>query len=224
MNAILSKLGLFWRAWRTQHPLIKDYYAELAKLLQYTLADIPMLAIDLEMTGLDPAFDQILSIGIVPIKNGQLQMAKAQHKLVSIDGSVGQSAVIHGILDNQLQDALSPEQAMQWFMQQSKGHLLVAHHSPLDLAFLEQGISRHLAETVKLLAVDTLAVEKRRLLRQQEVFKEGELRLGACRQRYNLPVYNAHNALIDAIACGELLIAQMAAMGDGDKLSVTDLF
>lgn len=47
--------------------------------------------------------------------------------------------------------------------------------SPLAVrfSFLEQGISRHLAEPVKLLAVDTLAVEKRRLLRQQEVFKEG---------------------------------------------------
>ncbi|WP_394204130.1 exonuclease domain-containing protein [Shewanella waksmanii] len=224
MNALLSKLGLFWRSWRAQHPQIKAYYSELAQLLPCKVIDVPLMAVDLEMTGLDANFDQILSIGLVPIVRGQLQLANAQHQLVSIDGSVGQSAAIHGILDSQLDGALSPEKAMAWFLEQSRGHLLVAHHAPLDIAFLQQGILGLLKEPINLLAIDTMAIEKRRLLRQHEVLKEGELRLGACRSRYNLPVYTAHNALIDAIACGELLTAQIAAMGEAHKITVAELF
>ncbi|MGL6010674.1 MAG: 3'-5' exonuclease, partial [Shewanella oncorhynchi] len=49
------------------------------------------------------------------------------------------------------------------------------------------------------------------------------LRLGACRERYGLPIYTAHSALTDALACGELLLAQMAAMGGAAKLTVADL-
>ena len=37
--------------------------------------------------------------------------------------------------------------------------------------------------------------------------KSGDLRLQACRDRYNLPPYPAHNALIDALATAELLVA-----------------
>jgi DNA polymerase-3 subunit epsilon len=47
--------------------------------------------------------------------------------------------------------------------------------------------------------------------------------LNASRERYRLPVYSAHNALIDALSCAELLLAQVAAMGDIKKLSVKDL-
>jgi len=66
-------------------------------------------------------------------------------------------------------------------------------------------------------------LERHRLLREHSVIKEGSLRLGACRERYGLPIYTAHSALTDALACGELLLAQMAAMGGAGQLTVADL-
>jgi len=38
------------------------------------------------------------------------------------------------------------------------------------------------------------------------------LQLGLCRDRYGLPHSHAHNALSDAIATAELLIAQASAL------------
>ena len=182
-----------------------------------------LMAIDLEMTGLDPNHDQILSIGLIPIENSLLRLESAEHKLIKVEGGVGQSATIHGILDKHLQDAIDLDEAISWFIEKTQGKVLVAHHTPLDLRFLQNAISSLYGEKVKLLAIDTLAIERKRLLRKHDVLKEGTLRLGACRERYGLPVYAAHNALVDALACGELLLAQAAAIGQGDRLTVAEL-
>lgn len=112
---------------------------------------------------------------------------------------------------------------MAWFVSQTRGHILVAHHSPLDCRFLQQDILSIYHQVVVIPAIDTLLLEKHRLLREHSVLKEGSLRLGACRERYGLPIYGAHSALTDALACGELLLAQVASMGGAEELKVGEL-
>jgi DNA polymerase-3 subunit epsilon len=46
------------------------------------------------------------------------------------------------------------------------------------------------------------------LRNQQHHLERGSLTLARCRQRYHLPEYQAHHALSDAVACGELFLAQ----------------
>ncbi|MGL5047144.1 MAG: exonuclease domain-containing protein, partial [Shewanella sp.] len=96
MNALLLRTQINWRALRCQHHLFKGYYQSLLPLLTMPVSDAPLMAIDLEMTGLNPQQDQILSIGLVPIERGEIPLARAEQKLVQIRGSVGQSATIHG--------------------------------------------------------------------------------------------------------------------------------
>ncbi|WP_425596972.1 exonuclease domain-containing protein [Shewanella algicola] len=215
---------LLWRSKTKSLPLpLKNYLAAITPVLSQRFIDSPLMAIDLEMTGLDPLQDQVISIGIVPIVNGVIPLDKAQHLMIAISGSVGQSATVHGIVDNQLHKALSIEQAMQWFLAQTQGHILVAHHAPLDIQFIQQQLLRCFGHSIPLVFIDTLAIEKKRCLRQQDVLRQGSLRLGASRERYHLPVYSAHNALVDALSCGELLLAQVAAMGEIKQLSLKNL-
>ena len=80
--------------------------------------------------------------------------------------------------------------------------------------------SRELFNSPLLLpVVDTLEIEKVKLLRQQDHIKKGELRLAECRSRYNLPAYPAHNALMDALSSAELLLAQIDYRGKGCRLA-----
>jgi DNA polymerase-3 subunit epsilon len=194
-------------------PALKRLLDSQRALLATPLCDLPILALDLEMTGLNPLQDQILSIGVVPIDNGMVNLAGAASILVEIDGSVGQSAAIHGITDRELAGALPLDDAMAWLLEKLEGRIALAHHAPLDLGFIREGIRRVYGAELPLLAIDTLQLERNRLLRGQEVIKEGSLRLGASRGRYGLPVYHAHNALTDALACAELFLAQLACMG-----------
>ncbi len=48
--------------------------------------------------------------------------------------------------------------------------------------------------------------------RRDQPVKQGDLQLGTLRSRYNLPRYTAHNALIDACATAELMLAIASRM------------
>ncbi|GIU05090.1 DNA polymerase III subunit epsilon [Shewanella sp. c952] len=223
MKRFYLKNQLSWKAFRATDEVIADYYRALTVAISKPLVDIPLMAIDLEMTGLNAQFDQILSIGMVPIQNGMLQLKDADYRLVSIEGSVGDSAAIHGIVDGQLDAAISAKEAMHWFLQKTQGHVLIAHHAPLDLCFLKAELFRCFGEKMTFVSIDTMSLERGRILRQHEVIKEGSLRLDACRSRYGLPIYAAHNAAVDALSCGELLLAQMASIAGAEELTLSDL-
>ncbi|WP_394133281.1 exonuclease domain-containing protein [Shewanella maritima] len=213
MKQAWLNLRLWQQSFFLKKSHIKEYHHQVSQQCRNTFEKAQLVAIDLEMTGLDPETDQIISIGLIPIENGQIPLNKAAHKMVRITGSVGQSAAIHGIVDNHLDAAMSLQQALDWFLQQTLGKVIIAHHAPLDLQFLKAKLKLVYGESPSFCYIDTMQLEKTRWLRQHEVLKEGCLRLGTARQRYHLPVYSAHSALIDALACAELLLAQLSAMG-----------
>ena len=199
------------------------HYQYIIGHLHQPISTVNLLALDIEMTGLDPKKNQMVSIGIIPIINAQIQPKLAQYKLIKIQGSVGQSAVIHGVVDNDLKNALSIQEVLLWLFEQCENKVLVAHHAPLDLQFLQRALLNTQIHSQPLLAIDTLHIDKERQLRQHQVLETGSLRLSACRSRYNLPIYNAHNALTDALACAELLLAQLSKMGGMEDITLAQL-
>jgi len=216
--------AILWRQkFITLPPKLNRYIDAMTPALSQLYRDAPLMAVDLEMTGLDADNDQVISIGLVPIVDGQIPLNRAQHIMIAIDGSVGVSATVHGIVDNQLHMAWSIEEALNWFLAQTQGHILVAHHAPLDIHFIQNKLQRCFGQSIPMVYIDTLAIERKRCLMHHQVLQEGSLRLGASRARYGLPVYAAHNALIDALSCAELLLAQVAAMGDVQRLSISEI-
>lgn len=114
------------------------------------------------MTGLNHQLDQVISIGLILIINGQIKRCKGQHKLIKINGSVGQSATIHGLVDADLAQAISINEALQWLLNEIVGNVLVAHHAPLDMSFITQALNKQ-RNTVSnkkchLYAIDTCAL------------------------------------------------------------------
>ena len=223
LSAIFTKYRLYYQQVTCKNVLLNQYYNAMRPLLNQSIKHVPLLAIDLEMTGLDAQHDQIISIGIMPILNGQIAIKQGQHKLIKIAGSVGQSATIHGVLDNDLEQAISLDEAIIWLLKKTIGSILIAHHAPLDMHFIEQALFKQTKRVSRLFAIDTMHIEQQRLMRHQTIIKEGELRLDRCRNRYNLPNYEAHNALVDALSCAELLLAQLSQMGEVDKITVAEL-
>lgn len=202
---------------------LQDHYQYLLSQLDSPISDLKLLALDIEMTGLDSKKDQMVSIGVIPIINAKIQPKLAQYKLIKIQGTVGQSAVIHGVLDRHLTNALPLQEVLQWLFEQCKDKVIVAHYASLDLQFLQQSLVGAEKQSFALFAIDTLLIDKKRELRKHQSLNTSSLRLNACRERYNLPIYNAHNALTDALACAELLLAQLSKMGGLDKVTLQQL-
>ncbi|MFT6133434.1 MAG: DNA polymerase-3 subunit epsilon, partial [Shewanella sp.] len=69
---------VLWRKKMTTLPSPLNTYLEaITPALTTLFLDAPLMAIDLEMTGLDPIHDQVISIGLVPIINGVIPLEKA---------------------------------------------------------------------------------------------------------------------------------------------------
>lgn len=176
------------------------------------------LVVDLEMSSLDVNTGEILSIGWIVVTNGNIQLNSAEHHVIHSNKGVGQSATIHQLRDCEVNQGLSITQISARFLQMASGKVLVFHHASLDMAFLNKASKEINGSPLLLPASDTLILEKEKLLRKHNHIAQGELRLAACRDRYNLPLYPAHNALMDAVATAELFIAIATHKGNNTKL------
>ncbi|MGC2855539.1 exonuclease domain-containing protein [Novispirillum sp. DQ9] len=190
-----------------------EYYRRDTPTVDKPWTEVEFLAVDLETTGLDPAVDSIVSIGWVPIVRGGIVLSQARHALVRPSRQMPEhSAVLHGILDDRAQAAPDLAEVLPVFLMALRGRIPVAHHAVAERGFLDAACMALYDAPLVVPFVDTLALERRLLGRRAEGAEPGMLRLGACRERYGLPRYRAHNALVDALACGELMLAQAAHM------------
>lgn len=185
-----------------------------------SIRNTTFLAVDCEMTGLDPKKDSLLSIGWIEISNHRVKLSSANHMLVYAENSVGASAKIHGLRDNQLAGAASIGKVLSIFTRDACGKILIFHHAHLDLAFLQKAALETIGCPLLFPYIDTLQIEKSRLAMQN---RSDSLQLNLCRQRYNLPPAFEHNALDDARATAELFLAQTASMNPKTDLQLKDL-
>ena len=61
------------------------------------LRDIPLLAVDLELTSLDPQKAKVTSIGWVEGKAGSIDLNNCFYSVLRVSGDLEQSPVIHGL-------------------------------------------------------------------------------------------------------------------------------
>ncbi len=170
---------------------------------------VSFLVVDAEMSSLDVREGDLLSIGWVVMEGGNIALDSAQHHLIRAEKSVGQSATIHNLRDCELEDAQHRHEVQEHFLEAAAGRVLVFHNAALDMAFLNKVSRREVNAPILMPVVDTLLLEESLLRRRDKPIMPGDLRLQACRNRYNLPHMPAHNALLDALATAELLIAHI---------------
>lgn len=174
--------------------------------------EVPLLAVDLETTGLDPRRDHILSIGFVPVEGGEIVLAGAREVLVRAGRDVGQSAVFHGLTDDVVAAGVPPTEALDLLLDALVGRTLVAHHSPLEEGFLDHACRAAHGVPLPQRSIDTLDLQRRVLSRRPGDIPDGGVRLGAARAHFGLPTYRSHAALTDALGCAELFLAQRAEL------------
>lgn len=175
-----------------------------------SVQDAPLLALDLETTGLDANEGSIVSMGWAAVDDGRMRLSSCRHYLIGGADGVGPSAVIHGIRDCDRRLGGSLEQAMQALLQAAAGRVLVVHHAPMDMAFLQAASQQLWQQAWPVPVIDTLHWYRRRCQRRGHELKQGQLRLEAVRQAMGLPPRTGHDALADALSCGELLLALAA--------------
>jgi len=205
------------RALRTAAPgPLREYLAVAPPAPDTPLDDLMLLAVDIETTGLDPRRDRVLSIGWVPVDGRRVVLGGAGRVVVSDGGGaggVGQSATVHGLTDDRLADGIPLQDAVARLLESLTGRVLLAHFARIETAFLGAVCERAWGEGLPCVVVDTLELERRAVAGGWgSEPAAGALRLWTARERRGLPVYSAHQALTDALACAELYLAQRAEL------------
>jgi DNA polymerase-3 subunit epsilon len=175
-------------------------------------------ALDLETTGLDPAADHVLSVGLVPVRGGTIRYGERYCRLVrppSLDRMAAGGLRAHHILPGELRAAPPLAVVLPEVGRRIREGVLVLHHAPLDLAFLAHGHERAGLAWRKPPVVDTvdLLVRAHRLRhRFDPAAPPAALSLARAREEYGLPPHRAHDALADAVATAELFLALVARL------------
>ncbi|AGA90089.1 DNA polymerase III epsilon subunit-like 3'-5' exonuclease [Thioflavicoccus mobilis 8321] len=204
---------------RTPPGPLRDYLATPFPDPACDYRDAELLAVDLETTGLDPRRDQILSIGYVRIGTTRIDLSSARHHTIRIDHAIPEaSAIIHQITDDQAARGENLGDAMKAFLTALAGRVMIAHHAHIERTFLNAACRRLYGRGLFTLVADTQLLARRGFERRNIPYKAADLRLHALGERYNLPRYDAHNALSDALAAAELFLAQAAYRDNGHGL------
>lgn len=192
-----------------------------AAAADYASAEVPAAAtpwregaycvVDLELTGLDPQRDEIISFGAVPVQGGRVVASQALYGLVRPCGELPvESVLIHGIRAADLADAPPLAQAIGPLLTAMSGRVLVVHAASVERAFLVPALR---TQGVRLRGpiIDTRVLGRLWLLeRGAGPGADGRVpapSLAALAEALGLPSHRPHHALGDALTTAQIFLA-----------------
>ncbi|OEY66230.1 3'-5' exonuclease [Marinobacter sp. X15-166B] len=202
----------------TVDPRLQAFYQAGWPDPETPMAEVPMVAMDFETTGLSPVDDSIVSIGLLPFELARIRVAGAHHWLLRPQVPLHPTSVtIHGITHSDIEDAPDIDEVLDEILSVMAGRIAVVHYRHIERPFLDVALQARLGEGIQFPVIDTIAIESylhpKRSPGWWAQWVQGKkpisVRLPDCRVRYRLPHYPPHNALTDALATAELLQAQI---------------
>lgn len=196
-------------------PKFQTFYKQPLLNSKQTVEQTEFAALDIETTGLNAQEDEIVSIGLVPFNSRRIYIGAAKYWLVRSQQLTSDSVVIHGLTHSEVNQAPSLSEALPQLMEAMAGKQIVVHYRYMEREFFRQAASNKYQQNFLFPVIDTLEIEAHFLRKQQSLLAKWagrqlpSLRLPNIRPRYQLPDYENHNALTDALATAELLQAQI---------------
>lgn len=196
---------------------LKDFLTVPFPHPNQAIKDTPLFALDFETTGLSAQTAQLLSIGFVDIEHLAIKLSSSDHYLVRPEASNivkkrsnTEAIVIHQITEHESQQGEPLTSAIEQLLTAMAGKVVVAHYAKIEQSFLAKTCKQLYGYEPIFPVIDTLALAKKRLDSRQIAYDPSNLRLTNLRESYQLPSHYAHNALNDALATAELLLAEIA--------------
>ncbi|GEK72774.1 MULTISPECIES: 3'-5' exonuclease [Halomonas] len=206
------------RAAAAQDPRLSRFFTAGAPAPETPIGEAPLVALDMETTGLDARRNSIVSIGLVPFTLGRIAVTERRYWIVRPRRTLNaESVTFHHITHADIANAPELGDILEDLLDALAGRLAVVHYRHIERPFLDVAVKARLGEGVVYPMIDTMSLEAR-IHRQSLVarFKRwigrppASIRLFDSRARYGLPPYQGHHALTDALATAELLQAQIA--------------
>jgi DNA polymerase-3 subunit epsilon len=199
-------------------PVVRAYREAPQPAGQIPWREAEFSIIDLELTGLDPSAHEIVSFACVTVARGRVRLDDARHGTVRPRRMPDPDTIrIHGLLEADLADAPSLDQALEDILEAITGRVLVAHVAAIETGFLRAALEdRGLRLVNPIVDTASLGVELRRLRREPPLGRDGDQPprvaisspgLGVLARSLALPVHRPHHADGDALTTAQVFIA-----------------
>lgn len=205
-------------AQRAQDDALKQFFQAPLPAPDTPVSEVPMVALDMETTGLDERRHGIVSIGVVPFTLDRISLAERRYWVVKPPRPLDEASIAyHHITHSEIAEAPDLDAILDELLSSLAGRLVVVHFRNIERPFLDAAVKSRRGEGVLFPMIDTMSLEAR--LHRQTLWARFRrwlgrppvsIRLHASRDRYGLPAYQGHHALVDALATAELLQAQIA--------------
>jgi len=192
--------------------------------LDTPFAELPILAVDFETTGLDAKADKLLSVGFVTLAQEQIKLKSSYHQIIKAKTKLEASnVIIHQITDDQKDKGQPLNIVVEQLLKALAGKVMLVHFARIERQFLQQACLELYGFAPDFPMIDTLVVAKRQLDKRDVSYDPSELRLSSLRHKVKLPDHHGHDALNDAVATAELLLSQIANKPNSDELTLNDI-
>jgi DNA polymerase III subunit epsilon len=181
-------------------PLLPDRQRSFDDL-EVPLHEVTFCAVDLETTSVSAADGEIVEIGAIKARGGEILGTFETFVQPSVELPV-EIQMLTGISPRMLDDALPLPAVLPQFIEFAHGTVFVAHNARFDKSFLDAACRKLDYETETYAIVDTVRLA-RRILR-------GEVRscgLHSLSRHFRTDTVPCHRAFPDAAACLEVLWA-----------------
>jgi DNA polymerase-3 subunit epsilon len=179
------------------------------------LAELAVVVMDTETTGLDPTRDRVLSIGAVRLHGGRMYRSAAFDRLVHPGVAIPpRSTAIHGITDEMVVDARGFAEVYAQLAPLIDGTILVGHNIPFDLAMLRRECRLAGMEWAEPPFLDTLRLA---------AALDGDLpdlNLEGLARHFGVDIHGRHTALGDSLVTAEIYLRMLPRLHDAGVRSL----
>jgi len=164
--------------------------------------------VDLEMTGLDPGSDEIISYAAVTVSGGAVRFDDERYELIRPRRMPDWDTIrIHGLREVDLEEASPLEEELDGLLEALTGRPLVAHVAQVESSFIAAALTGLGAEFRNPI-IDTAALDRRlRRLRNKPPARREPVGLSDMVRSLGLPVHRPHHADGDALTTAQAFIA-----------------
>ena len=183
------------------------------------IGDYEFVVFDTELTGLSPRRDEIVSIGAVRIKELQIIVNDYFYShSQTIKTTYTAGTFIHRITPDEARKAPTLDVVIPAFVEFCGAAALVGHFVNIDIPFLEKACRKIIGGIMKNPCLDSIRLAKvydkglrKKSPDKYKVIDSHNLRVLA--EAYNLPLFQQHNALADALQTAYLFIFLVKSLG-----------
>ena len=180
---------------------------------------VDLASLDFEATGLNFERDRIVSLGVVPIEGGRIDVGRSVYELVD-PGDValtGETVTIHGLRPVDVHGASSADAARETLRQALAGRFLITWYATVEASFLAKLFGTKPTRWMR------RSIDVRRLVHGLLGAEGARLTLEQAAARFDVPVASPHHALDDALVTAQLFLVTASKLGSVGARTPRDL-